>query len=354
MDQRYEALAQILVQQCIAVKPGDKVWVTVQDTIGLPAAEAVVSQIIAAGGYPHIELGSERLREHVLERATLEQLVGNIDLFAFQTQHFDKRIVLEVEVNQASLARVDKKKLQDRDRALRPFSKLLLEKPWVYTCLPSPSLAQSARMSTAQLEDFYFNATVQDWPKEAVRMKHMAEQLENAQLHIVGEETDLHLSSQGRIWVWDDWKANMPGGEVFTAPVDNSVEGHVYFSFPLTRNGVVMRDIRLWFEKGVVVKATASEGQEYLEQLLDTDAGARRLGEFAIGGNKGVTSYMNNVLFDEKMYGTLHMALGHAYTDCGGVNSSALHMDIVKDMRLAGSEIRADEKVVLKDGEWVG
>ena len=143
----------------------------------------------------------------------------------------------------------------------------------------------------------------------------------------------------------------MPGGEVFTAPVDTSVEGHVYFEFPLLRSGKLIKDIRFWFEKGRIVKASASENEDLLLKMLDTDEGARTLGEFAIGMNPGITRYMYNTLFDEKMEGTIHMAFGEAYEECGGINKSAMHVDIVKDMRTPGSKLIVDGEEILRDGK---
>lgn len=352
-DQRLAKLANILVNKSIAVKPMEKVWVRLFDPVGLPLAEEVAKAITRAGGLPYLDIGVERFSSWYMTHANDAQLSAEPKLFAFHANHFDKSVAIAADVNTSDMVNVDPKKLQLRAKLMEPHRAVISNKPWVLTHYPSAAMAQAANMNLEELEDFYFETTNQDWDKVEKEMKKLSEAMHDSEIHVIGEQTNLRLSSKGRKWIYDDWKANIPGGETFTAPVDNSVEGEVYFNYPLTRQGVTMRDIHLWFEKGVVVKATASDNQAYLEHILDTDKGARRLGEFAIGGNPGVTRYMNNVLFDEKMKGTIHMALGFAYPDCGGINKSAIHMDMIKDMRIKGSTLTANGKTILKEGKFV-
>ncbi len=352
-DSRLTTLAHILVDKSVKVKPLEKIWIRVMDPVGLPLAKEVYKAVVEAGGLPHLDIGVEELGSWYFRHASDQQLTATPELYKFQVKHFDKSIVIAADVNTSNMVTVDPKRIQVRAKLMKPYKETISNKPWVLTNYPSPAMAQAANMNLEELEDFYFKSTNQDWTKIEAEMKKMSKALTNKEIEVIGEKTHLKLSTKGRIWVFDDWRANIPGGEVFTAPVDDSVEGEVYFNYPLTRQGVTMRDIHLWFEKGVVVKATASENQAYLEHILDTDVGARRLGEFAIGGNPGVPKYMNNVLFDEKMKGTIHMALGFAFPDCAGINKSAIHMDMVKDMRSAGSELRANGKIVLKNGKFV-
>lgn len=238
---------------------------------------------------------------------------------------------------------------------MRPVKDLIMRKPWVLSYVPTPALAQDANLSLDDFEDFFFGATNRPWREMEKTMKTWADRLTEAKtLHIIGDQTDLTMSVAGRHWIHDDWRANMPGGEVFTSPVAESVEGEIFFNYPLYRDGRIIRDIHLWFERGRVVKATASENEDHLQALLDTDEDARRLGEVAFGGNPGITRYMFNMLFDEKMAGTMHLALGQGFSDCGGTTTSALHMDIVKNMRVPGSRVELDGSAFLIDGEIVG
>ncbi len=351
-DSRLIQLAQNLVNKSVSVKKGEKVWIRLSDPIGLPMAKEVYKQVILAGGLPYLDIAVEELGSWYYKNASDAQLKVEPDLYAFNARHFDKSIVIRSEVNARDMINVDPKKIQVRAKIIEPHHRIISKKPWVLTYYPTPAMAQAANMNLQELEDFYFSSVNQDWTEIEQQMKKLAKALTNKEIEVIGEKTHLKLSTKGRTWIFDDWKANIPGGETFTAPVDDSVEGEVYFNYPLTYQSVTMRDIHLFFEKGLVVKAEATENQAFLEHILDTDKGSRRLGEFAIGGNPGVTKYMNNVLFDEKMKGTIHMAIGFAFPDCGGINQSAIHMDMVKDMRLSGSKVLANGKEILVEGEF--
>ncbi len=171
-------------------------------------------------------------------------------------------------------------------------------------------------------------------------------------MRVIGPETELRLSIAGRTFINSDGQHNMPSGEVFTGPVEDSVEGHVYFSYPAIYQGREVAGIRLWFEGGKVVKATAEKNEDFLLQMLDTDEGARYVGEFAIGTNKGITHFTRQILFDEKINGSFHMALGRSYPETGGKNISTIHWDMICDMR-AGGEIWVDDELLYKDGKFV-
>jgi aminopeptidase len=194
-----------------------------------------------------------------------------------------------------------------------------------------------------------------DWEAEGDRMRRIAAHFDAAsEVRIVGEATDLRLSLEGRKMKVDALGANLPGGEFFGCPLEDSAEGAISFGdFPAVYRGREITGIKLRFEGGVVVDASAESNEEYLIETLDTDPGARRLGELGIGCNPGITRYMKNTLFDEKMNGTVHLALGNSYTDLGGVNQSAIHWDIVKDLRPEGSRLEVDGVVVQQGGAWL-
>jgi aminopeptidase len=243
-----------------------------------------------------------------------------------------------------------------RQAALRPAIERVFtgDLKWVGCQYPTPALAQEAGMSSRAFEDFLYGACLLDWDAERERMSRYAERFDAAdEVRIVGAETDLTLSISGRAGEVDAGGANMPGGEFFYSPVEDSAEGTISFvEFPATYAGREVTGIRLRFEGGRVVDASATSEEAFLIEQLDTDAGARRLGELGIGCNPGITRFMKNTLFDEKIDGTVHFALGNGLPEVGGTNQSNIHWDIVKDLR-PGGQILLDGEVVQQDGAWV-
>ena len=215
-------------------------------------------------------------------------------------------------------------------------------------------------MSLGDYEDFVLGACLPDmddpvgyWERFSAWQQKIVDWLKGKErVQVTGPGTDLRLSVAGRAFVNCDGKRNMPDGEVFTGPVEDSVEGHVLFSYPAVYQGREVEGVQLWFEKGRVVKATADKNAGFLAQMLDTDEGARSVGEFAIGTNKGITQFTRSTLFDEKINGSFHMALGKSLPETGGVNESAIHWDMVCDLR-DGGEIRVDDQLLYKNGEFV-
>jgi aminopeptidase len=351
IDPRYTELARILVQECIGAQKGEHVWIRATSPAALPLSREVYKQIVLLGAHPLYDLADDQVAPFFYKYATPEQLSHHPDVLEFMANLADKTITIVGEQNKRDLAGADPKKIMERSRLFKSVKDVIMAKPWTLTYMPTNATAQDANLSLDEFEEFFFGATNRDWKEVEAKMQRLADRLSQAdQLRIRGLKTDLTMSVKGRRWIADDWKANMPGGEVFTSPIADTVEGEVYFNFPLLRDGKLMRDIHLFFEKGRVVQAEASENGDYLNHLLDTDEDARKLGEVAIGGNPGITNYMLNMLFDEKMEGTIHMALGQGFKECGGDTSSALHMDIVKDMRAPGSRIELDGEVFLEEG----
>jgi aminopeptidase len=219
---------------------------------------------------------------------------------------------------------------------------------------PVQSLADDAGMTLAEYEQFIFDAVLLDWDAEAARMRLIADVFDGAdEVRIVGTGTDLTLSLAGRTGSVDDGHINMPGGEVFYSPVEDSANGVIEFSeFPAVHYGTEVEGARFVFEHGRIVEATARTNEEFLVQTLDTDDGARRLGELGIGCNPGIQRFMKNVGFDEKINGTVHLAVGNSYSFTGGRNESSIHWDIVKDLRTAG-RIYADGRLVQENGTWL-
>jgi aminopeptidase len=228
------------------------------------------------------------------------------------------------------------------------------ELKWVGCQYPTPALAQDAGLSLAEFADFLYGACLLDWDAERERMSRYAEHFDQAEeVRLIGDGTDIRLGLAGRSAEVDAGGANMPGGEFFLSPVEDSAEGTIVFDeFPAVYNGREVTGISLTFESGVVVEASAASNEDFLTEMLDLDEGARRLGELGIGCNPGITRYMKNTLFDEKIDGTAHLALGNGLPEVGGTNISQLHWDIVKDLRDSG-RIELDGKVVQESGRWL-
>jgi aminopeptidase len=227
------------------------------------------------------------------------------------------------------------------------------EVPWMMCWYPTPALAQDADMTLPAFEDFLYEACLRDWKAEHRRISRYAKLFDEAEeVRIVGVGTDLTLSVSGRRTDVDAGFGNMPGGEFFVCPVETSAEGTIAFTeFPAVWVGREIRGVRFRFSEGKVVDASADSNEDFLLQILDTDEGARRIGELGIGCNPGIDRYMGNVYFDEKMDGTVHIALGLGFDYVGGTNESAIHWDIVKDLR-SGGRIELDGKTIQENGVW--
>jgi aminopeptidase len=208
-------------------------------------------------------------------------------------------------------------------------------------------------MSLAEFEELSFGAVSADWPAMRDELLRRKVQFEAArEVRIVGPSTDLRLGVAGRTWIVDEGKHNMPGGEIFTGPIEDSVEGEVLYDFPAVYGGREVEGVRLRFQAGKVVDASARTGEAYLIAMLDADEGARRLGELGVGTNYGIQRFSKSVLFDEKIGGTVHLALGRSYDETGGTNQSAIHWDMVKDLRADG-EIHLDGQIVQRNGRFL-
>jgi aminopeptidase len=222
---------------------------------------------------------------------------------------------------------------------------------WCLVRVPNEALAHQAETDLETITDMFFDACLLDWESETRIRQAQAEILSRGkQVRIVGKETDLSFSVEGMKWLSLCGTLNMPDGEIYTAPVTSTIDGHIYFEFPGVLSGRLMPDMRLRWERGVLVEATASANQDYLQQVVHSDAGASLIGEFAIGTNPYVNRFCKDILLDEKIGGTVHIALGRAYPECGGTNKSAIHWDIVKDLRHEGA-VYLDGKVILERGQ---
>lgn len=359
-----QKFARTLVHYSLYLKPGDVLLIR-STMLAEPLVREVYREALEAGVHVIPRLSFEGQDEIFYRAAEDEQLewVSPVDLAEMKTA--TARLTISAPYNTRATAQIDPARLKRhtaaqnvlqttfRSRALRG------EARWSITLFPTNALAQEAGMSLAAYEKFVYEAMFLDkddpiaaWQSFSVEQQAKKERMDKVQtLRIVAPDTDLTMSVAGRTWMNSDGKRNFPSGEVFSGPVETSVNGHIRFSFPAVRGGREVEDVRLWFEDGRVVKATAARGEDYLLSTLDTDAGARYLGEVAIGNNYGIRQFTKNILFDEKIGGTCHLAVGSSYPETGGRNESSVHWDMVCDLR-NGGEIIADGEVIHQDGEW--
>jgi aminopeptidase len=364
-DIRVEKMADLLVNYSVAVKPGDKVVIQ-GETSGEPLIKAVFIKVLQAGGLPYIMPSLPGVEELLYKYGSDKQLQFVPEPYKLVMNTYDCRIVVFSDSNTKALSNVDSAKMVLRSQSRSELMKIMMNRSaagelrWVLGPYPTNALAQDAEMSLTDYEDFVYGACLPDindpvgyWQNFSARQDKIVAWLKGKKtIHVVGKETDLRLSIAGRNFENCDGKKNMPDGEVFTGPVEDSMEGHVYFSYPAIYGGREVTGVRLTFEKGAVVQATAEKNQDYLLKTIATDAGSKRVGEFAIGTNEGIKKFTREILFDEKIGGSFHMALGSGYPETGSTNESAIHWDMVCDLR-DGGEIWVDDELFYKNGKFV-
>lgn len=364
-DPRVEKLADVLVNYSVEVQPGEKVLIQ-GETAAEPLLKAIYTGVLKAGGHPLMVISLPGIDELLYRHASDEQLLHVPEPMKMAVETYDVSIGVMGSENTKALSGVDPAKMVLRRRGRTELSKTFMRRSaagelrWTGTLFPTNAHAQDAEMSLDEFEDFVYGACIADmedpvgyWRRfSAWQQKIVDWFVGKERVHVVGPETDLNLSVAGRVFMNSDGRRNMPSGEVFTGPVEDSAEGHVYFSYPAIYQGREVEGIRLWFEKGRVVKATAEKNEELLLETLDTDDGSRFLGEFAIGTNEGITRFTRSTLFDEKINGSFHLALGSGYPETGSRNESAIHWDMICDLR-DGGEIWVDDELLYKDGKFV-
>ncbi|MBW6454882.1 MAG: aminopeptidase [Trueperaceae bacterium] len=356
----HEKYADLLVGYCVAVKPGDLVSVQAPAP-ALPLARAVTRAVLRAGGRPLLRIDYPQFVEDVLELAPEAYFDAEPVIELDEARRLDARIRVAAPTNSRALQGADKGRMARLARQSQPVQELMMARTrWVGTLYPTDAAAQDAGMSLDDFERFVYGAMflydddpVARWGELRSLQARLIERLAQAdEVRLRGPGTDLRLSVKGRTWINSDGRRNMPSGEVFTGPVEDSAEGVVAFDLPSSVGGVVVRGVRLRFEAGRVVEASADEGEDLLLARLDTDPGARYLGEIGIGTNDRITRPILNTLYDEKIGGTVHLALGRSYPESGGTNHSAIHWDLITDLR-RGGELLLDGEPFQRDGRFL-
>ncbi len=363
-DPRVSNLAKVLVQYSLDLQAGEQFVLRTS-----PLAEElnleVYKEAILAGAHVTLQVGLPGAAEIFFKNASDAQLEHISPVRRLITETFDANLYIEAEHNTRELTGVDPERKALFSKANADISKIFLERAakkelkWSLTVYPTHAMAQEADMSLSEYQDFVYSAgmlhlddPVDFWKKEGVRQGELIDWLAGRdQVIIKGSNVDLAFSIKERTFEPSDGKYNFPDGEIFTGPAEESANGYIRFSYPAIYGGQEVEDIELWFEDGKVVKEKASKGQELLTTLLNTDEGARYLGEWGIGTNYGIQRFTKNMLFDEKIGGTIHLAVGSGYPETGSKNDSGIHWDMLCDM--AESEIIVDGELMYKDGKFV-
>jgi len=364
-DARIERFANVLVDYSARIQPGDRVLIEAT-TAAEPLVRALYSRILQVGGNPQVLLDFPDQMEIFLTSAGKEQLEFAPPLMKLAYETFESRIRIHSQTNPRALGGIDPARMGLRQKALSSILETQMRRgasgqlKWVTTLFPTEGYAVEGGMSLRAYEDFVYSAChaneadpVAYWKSvEAEQAKMIGKLAGHNIVTLNGPNVDLSLSVKGRTFMNSCGTHNMPDGEIYTGPVEESVNGWVKFTYPAIYNGVAVEGIELTFSKGRVEKAKATKNEKYLLEMLASDPGARFLGEFAIGTNFEINKFTGNILFDEKIGGSFHMALGAGYPETGSKNKSVIHWDMICDMR-NDAEIAVDGDVIYRNGQFV-
>ena len=366
METIWDKYAKVLVDYSVDVKKGDLVQIRATSIYAKDLVKAVYKRVLQLGAYPVMRTSFEDFSDIFLKYASDEQLDYVDEIIKLEYDKIDKFISIGAPMNTKNLAKADIKKLARRGKATKFLSEKLMKRSadgtasWVIADVPTHALAQEAKMSFDEYSEFLFKSCYLDLDNPVEKLKELDEMQtkwanylnEVKKLHITGDKTDITFNVEGRKWISCSGKNNYPDGEVFTSPVENGINGEIYFDFPQIYRGNEAHGVHLRIENGQVIKAKADKGEDYLNAMLDMDEGSRGIGEIAIGTNNEIQDITGNILFDEKIGGAIHMAVGASYPETGGKNVSGLHWDLIKNMK-DGGKIYADEKLIYENGKFL-
>jgi aminopeptidase len=363
-DPRVSNLARIVVEYCVEVQPSNRVAI-IGYAEAAPLIKELYREVLKAGGHPLVNVRLEGMDYIYFSEANDDQLKYVNPMQEMVVKEFEQMIMLYSSPNTRSLSNIDSAKQRTQAQAHSELFKIRMqraasgEQKWNISMFPTNAHAQEAEMSLADFEDYVYGTCfadtenpIEQWLALSAMQQRLVEWLDGKKhVKVKGPNVDLELSIDGRKFKNSDGKTNMPSGEIFTGPVEDSVEGWARFSYPGIYAGREIEDIELTFEKGRVVKASAKKNEAMLLELLDSDEGARYVGEFAIGTNERVDRFIKNMLFDEKMAGTIHLAVGAGFPETGSKNVSSLHWDMLCDMH-DGGQIFVDDELIYQSGQF--
>jgi len=355
VDLRTRKLAQTAVRYSVKVKPGEKVIIS-GSSEAMDFLVELYKEIILQRGYPVVKFALPGVSDFFYKYANDKQIKRFPKEVMNMVKNADKYIGIHTELNTRELTNSDSTKIAARYKVLSPISNYVCNEKdkirRVTIAYPVQALAQEAEMSLTEYENFVYQACLQDWKKLGKRIEKIRRVFEKGEsVHLIGNGVDLKFSIQSKNCIADKGEENMPGGEVFMAPVRDSLNGWIKFDYPAIEHGKEVTDILLRFENGKVVEFKASKNEDFLKEMLNLDKNASYVGEFGVGCNPKINRFTKNLLFDEKINGTIHLALGRAYKENGGGNDSSIHWDIVKDMKK--SRIILDGKIIQENGRWM-
>lgn len=364
-DERLSKLAKLLVNYSTGIKKDDIVFICA-DEVATPWVIEVAKEAIKLGAHVEYRLESEEVSEVKLKYANEEQLKQGNLIYETLLQKADVWLTAWGGRNTRSLSKVDPKKIKLSQQGSSKWKSIYSQRcgdgslRWCGTQYPTYSDAQEASMSISEYEDFVYEAglldkddPIKEWKRISKEQERWVKYLNTkSNLHIVSDDTDIRVGIKGRKWINCDGKENFPDGEIFTSPIENDINGYIKFSFPGIFMGKQIEGIKLEVKDGKIIKASAEKGEELLKELLETDKGSKFFGEVAIGTNYSIKEFTSNMLFDEKIGGTIHMAIGDSMPEAGGKNKSSLHWDMLCDMRSNG-KIYADGEIFYENGKFL-
>ena len=360
-----EKLAKLLCEYSLKVKKGDVVEIR-GEVCAEPLIKACYVHLLKLGAYPIVKMSFAEQMYYFYKYAEKEQLEYIPEVSRVTAETINGLIVIDSEINTKSLTGIDSQKVALNRKATRVLKDIMFEREakgefrWVLAPYPTFAMAQDAEMSFEEYKNFVFRACklhetdpVIAWQEVSEFQQKIVDLLKGTkELKIIGKNTDLSLRVEGRKWINCDGSHNMPDGEVFTSPVEDSANGVIFFDVPTSFMGVEVRNVILTFENGKVVEAKAEKGEDFLVKMLDTDEGARLVGEIAFGLNEDIDRPSKNILFDEKIGKTMHLAVGSSYPEAGGKNKSGLHWDLIKRMD-NGAKVYVDGKLIYENGKFL-
>lgn len=354
MIKRWKQLGNLLVNYSMKVQSGERVMIAMVEKETYPLVHAIYEASVKVGAYPQVQFLSEELNRLLLKYGSNEQVEWVPEIEAYGMEWADVYFGLRGAHNLDVFWDIPSEKLSALRYAMGQISTMRWKKTrWCLLRVPNATLAYQAGVDEETITDMFFNACLLNWPEVSKEWRRCADILNKGRcVRVVGKDTDLSFSIEGRTWEVADGRSNMPDGEINISPVETTADGQIYFEFPGVLGGRLLHDIRLHWEKGKLIKATSSTNQNLLQAVIHTDPGASLLGEFAFGTNPKVKYFCKDILLDEKIGGTVHIALGRAYPATGGTNKSAIHWDIIKDLRQEG-QVYLDGKLIFKNGKML-